>query len=481
MRSLSVALPLLTALALVPATSAAAADRCPKGMRCLSVTVPLDRSGAVPGTLDLPVVVTKGAGPVLLVLGGGPGQGMTQFAETFAPFLTDVAPGHRVAFVDQRGTGADGIDCRRMQRAALTDLTPPPRGSVEACGEQLGATRGLYTTADTVADLDAIRNALGVGTWAMMGTSYGTYVVERYARAHPDRVSRMVLDSVVPQENIPSPFFATSMGRTATVLRQLCAHGACRHMTRNAVGNLARLVRRVNRRPITGRVSLGTGDVPVRVDGPVLFDVTTSLASFQQELLTIFPGVVRDALGGRPKRLMRMVAAVSANSATTDVTSLSWGLHTATLCGDAAFPWGTAAADTATRASAVAAAVERLPARSILPFDRATAAGNGALVSCQRWQQTLVAPAPEPGPLPAVPTLILAGTWDLSTPIEDARHEATRSPTAQLVTVPEAGHSVLTSTPCAATVVRRFFQGAKLGRPCARNRAPRPHPGRRTG
>jgi hypothetical protein len=41
-----------------------------------------------------------------------------------------------------------------MQRAALTDLTVPPPGSVEDRGATLGEARAFYTTTDTVADLE---------------------------------------------------------------------------------------------------------------------------------------------------------------------------------------------------------------------------------------------------------------------------------------------------------------------------------------
>ena len=107
------------------------------------------------------------------------------------------------------------------------------------------------------------------------------------------------------------------------------------------------------------------------------------------------------------------------------------------------------------------------PAR-LGPFDRATAAGNGALVTCLRWPQTAVAPPPVPGPLPAVPTLLLAGTWDLSTPLEDARAAARRSPTAQLAVLPQVGHSTITSAPCSHVIVAAVLRRApRSGTPCA--------------
>lgn len=77
-----------------------------------------------------------------------------------------------------------------MQRAALTDLTVPPAGTVERCGSKLGGARAFYTTTDTVADLDAVREALGIERLALLGISYGTYVAERYASAHPGAAPR---------------------------------------------------------------------------------------------------------------------------------------------------------------------------------------------------------------------------------------------------------------------------------------------------
>jgi pimeloyl-ACP methyl ester carboxylesterase len=446
----------------LPATASAdAVPQCGAQLLCTSVTVPLDRSGAVPGTLRLAVHVERGSGPVLLVLGGGPGQSMVAGgADRLIPLMHRLS-GMRVAIVDQRGTGATAIRCGALQRADLSDLTVPPPGAVEACGRSLGDRRGRYTTTDTVADLDAIRSALGLDRWALLGVSYGTYVAERYARAHPDRVTRLVLDSVVEQRD--DPFFVDNLRRTAVVLRQLCVRrSACRAATRTPVQDLHRLVTRTDRRPIRGH---GT-----TIDGPALFDLVTTLASFDQDDLTQFPRLVRETLRGHPEGLLTLAARVRAENA-TPADKLSMGLHTATECADFPMPWGPTATPGERRA-ALAQATRRLP-EDLGPFDRATAAGNGAIVTCLRWPATAVTPAPEPGPLPAVPILVMAGGWDLSTPLQSAVAEARRSPTAQLAVLPEAGHAPTLTAPCSHAVVQRFFADAPLGHPCAGNRAPR--------
>ena len=79
---------------------------------------------------------------------------------------------------------------------------------------------------------------------------------------------------------------------------------------------------------------------------------------------------------------------------------------------------------------------------------RALAAGDGA------------AAAAGGAKLPAVPVLLLAGTHDLSTPMEWAQAEAKLAPKGQLVTVPGAGHGTQSrGGPVARRAVERFLQG----------------------
>lgn len=455
----------LFALALAPAAASAAERDCPEGAQCFDLPVPLDRLGAVPGTIDLPVTVEEGTEPVLLILGGGPGQGMVQHAEGIFQSYASLFPGYRFAVLDQRGTGLNAIDCRRLQQAKLSDLTVPPPGAVESCGRQMGNTRGFFTTGASATDLEHLRLALGLPSLAIMGTSYGTYVAERYARAYPDYVSRLILDSVVPQENV-GPLFTEGMKRSRFVLKQLCQLGKCRGVTRNATADLARLVRKVNRRPISGKAK----GLKVRIDGPALYDSVVILASFLQKDFLRLPRAVRNALDGRKKKLVNLVATARLGAATSSLRSLSWGAHEATFCGDMEWPWGPVSSGMNGRLQAARLAAGRLPRSSVYPFDQATAAGNGALVACSRWPQTGIAKPPAPGPLPAVPTLILTGAWDLSTPVVNARKELARSSTAELVVVPYVGHSAFGRARCTLTVVRRFLTDQPVKGLCSKNR-----------
>src|SRR5689334_18227886 len=82
---------------------------------CLTVTVPLDRSGRVPGTVALHGEMLPARDPrrgVLFLIAGGPGQAS---AESFDLARPDVAslyrylfPGYTLVAIDNRGTGTSG-------------------------------------------------------------------------------------------------------------------------------------------------------------------------------------------------------------------------------------------------------------------------------------------------------------------------------------------------------------------------------------
>ena len=153
-----------------------------------------------------------------------------------------------------------------------------------------------------------------------------------------------------------------------------------------------------------------------------------------------------------------LAATTRANSISAD--ELIRGLHTSKFCADLRWPWGGAETPLAGRAEALRRAVERLPLRTLWPFDRATALGNGFIRTCLLWPPGAATPSPAPGVrLPNVPVLLLAGDRDLSTPIEFARHEAASAPRATLLVVAGAGHAVQfrTASDTGKRAINRFL------------------------
>jgi pimeloyl-ACP methyl ester carboxylesterase len=370
---------------------------------------------------------------VLVFLTGGPG-------EASMPFLPRVAgrlgpPGYRLVLLDQRGTGAGALDCPALQQAmGASDLTVPTRAAVQACAAALGPRRQYYGTADTVADLEALRRALGVPKIALDGVSYGTYVAEQFALAHPGEVSRLVLDSVVPAWNV-DPLQLENMRHSAEVLRSVCA---ARHCGFDPAADLATVVRRDH-------------------DGPALLDMLVSMSVGAPG----FPGVpdaLHQAAAGHPAALTALMAQVHQADA-WPARLLSQGLHASTLCADLRMPWGGPETPLAARPAALARATSRLTPAQTWPFDRATAAGNGFIRTCLYWPPTPAPPvlAAPRTPLPRVPVLLLAGGRDLSTPLAGARAQAALAPDGRLFVVPAAGHSVqnrAAGDPAAAELAR---------------------------
>src|SRR3954470_10591350 len=151
-------LPVLMAIAAllavaVPSAPALTTHACPRtaGFRCGTVTVPLDRSGRVPGTVKLAVAVEaprRGTKGFLVALSGGPGQPSVVFADSFRASLAPALAHRRLVVVDQRGTGRSGaLRCPRLQ--ALGTLAEVNTHIVAACANALGPARQFYATTDS--------------------------------------------------------------------------------------------------------------------------------------------------------------------------------------------------------------------------------------------------------------------------------------------------------------------------------------------
>jgi pimeloyl-ACP methyl ester carboxylesterase len=397
------------------------AHPCPgvAGYTCSVLDVPLDHSGRRPGTLSLQVAAADNRDAprgVLLVLAGGPGQSAVPLLGRgfVSRALSAEVSDYRIVVFDERGTGAGALRCDALQAAmGSSDLTPPPPVAVRSCAARLGSRRQFFGTDDVVADMESLRDALGARRWSLDGISYGTFVGERYALAYPARVAKLVLDSVVPQVGM-TDLGVAEFHAVARVLRSVCG-AAC-------VRDLAAVVRRLH-------------------DGPQLLDALTFLSIADPTYAALFDvaTILRDARAGSVGSLERLLTGVRGYQQAS-ANELDQGLHASALCADWRYPWGDSAAPLATRAAKLRAAVARLRPADLYPFDAATALGNGFVGQCLPW-----APAP-PTPLArgklTVPTLLVNGDRDLSTPLQWAREELRYAPRGRLVVVPGAGHSV---------------------------------------
>jgi pimeloyl-ACP methyl ester carboxylesterase len=427
----------------------------PAGYQCGQLAVPLDPSGSAAGTITLSVkrkvAPSNPSLSAVIGLAGGPGQAAIPFASKLETAIAPALAGRDLVVFDQRGTGSSG------------QLRCPGTSTPSSCAQRIGPARAFYRTAESVEDIEAIRREGGYAKLVLYGTSYGTKVAEAYATKYPQNVEALVLDSVVLPEG-PDVFDRSTFQRVGPALRSLCAANRCRGISGDPRGDMAALVRRLERAPIRGPVVTSSGRSVRRTLSAV--DVVDILleGDFDPSLRADMPAAVRSALRGDVRPLLRLRERVGVDEAGGD-SSISVGLFAATTCEEGFFPWDHADPPQI-RADEAIRAARNIPRAQLGPFDTRVALLAGTAPLCVTWPNAAPTPA-APGALPNVPALILSGAADLRTPLTDARRLAARIPDAQFLEVPFTGHSVLSgdTTGCAKAAVAAFFAG-QVVRPC---------------
>jgi pimeloyl-ACP methyl ester carboxylesterase len=480
MRARRLLLPVLSCAALI-APAAARADTiayapCPSraGFECGTLTVPLDTSGAIGGTVSLAVTRAPASSnpehKALLALAGGPGQAATPLAEDFAAAMGAGLTNRDLLVFDQRGTGASGP----LQCTAL--LSGHSSGSIvtdaQRCAAQLGPARGMYTTSQSVDDIEAVRQASGYDKLLIYGVSYGTKVAAEYAARYPTHVEGLILDSVVRSDG-PDPFHRSSFAATRRVLGELCSSGDCKGITSDPTGELTREVAKLARHSLRGTVVDGRGrHLKLSMDDLDMLQIALG-GDLNPTLRAELPSSVHSALHGDRTPLLRLAARSAGlneiNAMQATGSGDSDALFAATRCEETAFPWDRAA-DANTRALQATAAANALSPAALRPFNRNVALRGELIPLCVGWP--VASPAPgATGPLPQVPTLVLEGQADLRTPLEDGQAVAAQIPGATVVAIPHTGHSVLGSdlSTCGMDAVAAFVIGGQPS-PCAPTR-----------
>jgi len=111
-------------------------------------------------------VEEEGKGTPLILINGGPG-GTHHY---FHPWFSRAKKYARIIYYDQRGCG-------------LSDYKPGEEG---------------YSVHQAVEDLEAIRTALNIDKWIVLGYSYGGFLAQFYAVNHPENFAGLILLGASP-------------------------------------------------------------------------------------------------------------------------------------------------------------------------------------------------------------------------------------------------------------------------------------------
>ena len=185
---------------------------------CTTLSVPVDYAKPGGRRISLALDMIPATAPksqqqgILLVNPGGPGgSGLSLAAEVAQGLSPSVAAQYDIVGFDPRGVGSSvpALSCDPgffdgprpnyipANPAAEQVLINRAKTYAADCGKRFGWLLPHMTTQDTARDMDAIRAAFGVSKINYFAFSYGTYLGQVYATLFPDRVRRMVLDSVV--------------------------------------------------------------------------------------------------------------------------------------------------------------------------------------------------------------------------------------------------------------------------------------------
>ncbi len=124
-------------------------------------------------------------GKPALVVHGGPGSGCsTGVRRTFDPER------YRIVLFDQR-------NCGRSRPHASDPATDLSRN----------------TTQHLIADMELLREHLGIGKWLLYGGSWGSTLILAYAETHPERVSEIVIPAVTTTRRSEIDWLYRGVGR----------------------------------------------------------------------------------------------------------------------------------------------------------------------------------------------------------------------------------------------------------------------------
>jgi pimeloyl-ACP methyl ester carboxylesterase len=359
---------------------------------------------------------------------GGPGASSEAYApilgSTYVPLALELD--RQIFFVDQRGTGQSipFLTC---------DDPKKPRDCVDEW-KSAGLDTKAFTTAfaaDDIADVAAAFGATKVNLW---GASYGSRLALETVRRHPDIIRSLIIESV-DSADTPLEKITGVRGALGRISARCKSDPACSKLTSDLAADVDRVALQLSSRPLT--TSSG------KMDATVFADTTQQLmeASIGRSTVPLFVNAVSR---GDVATVDAVLLSLSTEPALTGKFSV--GMQLLTNCSDIA-PFGASK-----RLSTLEPPVDEL-------FDRSSFAAMSDLAdeTCDPWK-------PGTASVDLVtsdkPTLIVAGSDDSNTPVENATRVAAKLSASSVVEFPGYGHFPLHrgGNPCAAQIFVAFVQ-----------------------
>ncbi|WP_259311850.1 alpha/beta hydrolase [Capillimicrobium parvum] len=440
------------------------------GARCGFLTVPENRTRLDGRTIRLQVAViparsrTPAPDPVVYLTGGPGGSAISAVQNVVN---AGANRDRDLIVLEQRGTlySEPSLTCPVIDRwnSRVVGLPYDARSTgrkqtaaTRACRASVvakGADPGSYNTTESTADFADLRVALGIPEWNVIGASYGTDLALSYMRDHPEGIRSVTIDSAIAPDQAGTSLAWTSAGVGMRQMFRACrAQPSCRRAYPRPDRVFTRLVRRLEATPITAFVkpALIPGDKPdpgarrtkVVLDGGAFANYVINItgAGFGSKV----PKLLYDFAHGRRKPVLASQAATGALHA----GELSYGLQYGVICSEW-IPFETKRD------------VLRRGRQAFPGFPRSVRAQPPQFpfrfMDCPVWDVPKAPDSQRAVPRSAIPTLVLAGSYDTLTSEANSRHAASNLPSSRLVVFPGEGHVVLNTSKCAGRVFVSFL------------------------
>ena len=365
-----------------------------------------------------------------------------------------------IILFDQRGSGrSEEALCpsllKTLNEISKKALSPQAeddegRAAFVACRDEAtkaGHHLTDYSTRQTVADIEALRQAFGVSQWSLNSISYGSMVALDAMRTNPATIRAVILNSPYPPNSVTWAEQASSAAAGYEMIDRACsAQPACRVRFGQLIPKLEATLARLDREPIRDGDTAITG----RQFAKALWPLAVRSASVRFVPLAIDRAHAGDT--GLISKMVKMFAG-----------------------GDAFGGWSPAQAQAISCYESGRTTDWYQRARTLYPSLTPATPDNGWDRLCAAFRPGFADPAFFAPVSSAIPTLIYAGTLDLATPLVDAYQAMRFLPNATLVEVPGGAHGPMAINDCTRGIGAAFLSNPRT-RPDTSCMAKQPYP-----
>ena len=370
-----------------------------------------------------------------------------------------------VILLDQRGTGHSepNLDCpevssmseelvgARLSQATSIDgaiVERDLRAAVRACRHRLvsdGVDLAQYDLEENAADVEDLRQALGIERWNLMSHGTTSRILLEVVRRFPEHIRAVVLDTPsFPQGSDPIEAIQGTRAAIGQLFSDCAAQPACAREFPHLPAVLRDVVAHLDRSPITAKVmqsgsSGSAGDaINVLVDGGAFLRVIRAMVSdIDLGLASMVPATVYAGLHGNVDTVAGLMS---------DDSPLCVGYEA--KCGvqhpfvEGAY-FSLLCPDEPTESSELARLADGAPG-----YLEAYVRGPYTSDICPAWNVEK-AGAEEGDPITSnIPMLIFVGTYDAYGSPKVVRESATSLSQAFVVVAPHGGHNAMSTSEC---------------------------------